>query len=103
MKTYSYIPNPIIEELQFIGEHCDHEGAPPIIPIYEQQLTNQGKDNLKSVMVYNYTTPKRIKKRPPKCEKNINKRVQSKLLKGIQVKDLQLSEKDRIDKVTTTS
>jgi hypothetical protein len=33
MKTHGYIPNPITEELWFIGGHYTHEGAPLIIPI----------------------------------------------------------------------
>jgi hypothetical protein len=29
---HGYVPNPITRELIFVGDHYNHEGAPPIVP-----------------------------------------------------------------------
>jgi hypothetical protein len=32
MAKHGCVPNPITRELIFVGDHCKHEGAPPIVP-----------------------------------------------------------------------
>ena len=39
MEEHGCIPNPVTRELLFLGGHCRHTGAPPVIPIEQNRLT----------------------------------------------------------------
>ena len=40
MTEHGCIPNPVTRDLLFLGGHCQHSGAPPVIPIVETIYTD---------------------------------------------------------------
>ena len=97
LKEHGCVIDMANQELWFYGGHCSHEGAPKKISepdqsrIIQLALPQPGEAN-----------PQSQRTRPTSSNKNLNRRVQKKLPKGMGVKDLQPGEKERIDKSTTS-
>jgi hypothetical protein len=47
MKEHGCIPNPVTEELIFLGGHCSHMGAPEVIPFEEDPALNTDLESKK--------------------------------------------------------